>query len=120
PPRVRFRSLGRFTGEDPSCSTPAITNRVLVLGTLLIVQNRSRHLLAQFEFATGRARCGEMRTHFLQSGSELSNLFLQFLHFAMFVEKLIEQHRVHRIVTNRVRLAVVVASHWIWVYSLHL
>ena len=39
---------------------------------------------------------------------------------AMFFEKLVEQHRVHRFVANGVRLALLIASHQIGIYLFHL
>src|SRR5205823_6047827 len=43
------------------------------------------------------------------------NLFLQLLHFAMLFKKLVEQHRVHRVVAHGVNLSLCVAHDQVWV-----
>jgi hypothetical protein len=42
-----------------------------------------RRRFARFKSATGRTRCRELGTHFLNARSELFNLFLQILHLLM-------------------------------------
>ena len=43
----------------------------------------------------------------------------KFFHLAMLLEKLIEQHRVHRFITNRVGFAFCVPRHEVRVHLLH-
>ena len=40
---------------------------------------------------------------------------LQVLDLSVLLEKLVEQHRVHRFVADRVRFALLVTSHQVWV-----
>ena len=50
----------------------------------------------------------------------LGNRYRLFLYLAMLFEKFVEQHRVHGVVADAVRLALVIASHKVGVYLLHL
>src|SRR5436309_14970628 len=80
---------------------------------------------AWLKSARGRTRCGELITHLLQTCAEsfdflflrakalllLGQCGLQLLDLAMLLEELIEQHRVHRFVTDAVGLALVITRY---------
>ena len=57
---------------------------------LAIVQDGLRFRLAQLNLCA----------HFLKTRGEDGNLFLQFLHFSVLFEKLVEQHRVHFVIAD--------------------
>jgi hypothetical protein len=68
----------------------------------------------------------DLRAHLLQTRSKRFNLLLLLcdgrfllLVLAMLLEKLIEQHRVHRFIAHTLRLALIVASHQSGVYLFH-
>ena len=88
-------------------SVPRVTKSA-VLEALLIVHRGLRCRFARFKLVA----------HFLKARSESFNLLLLFgydrslfLHFAMFLEKLIEQHRVHCFVAHAVNLSVSIANY---------
>src|SRR5215469_15528756 len=75
-------------------------------------------------------RCGftqfNLCAHFLEARRKGFNLLLllrrirfQFLYFAVLFEELVEQHRIHRFVANRIGLAVFVASYQVCIYFFH-
>ena len=100
----------------------------------MIVQNRLRHSVACFKSAIGRTRCGEMRSHFLQTHSKSVNLLLLprdrrflffypgllFLHLPMRFEELIEQHRIDSFVSDRLRFPFAIRGHKVWIDRGHL
>ena len=68
----------------------------------------------------------ELCAHLLKTGSERLDLLLlfhdncfQLFHFAMFFEKLIEQHRVHHFVAYAFHLAFVIAIYQGWIDLFH-
>src|SRR5437899_3423124 len=95
---------------------------------LLTVQNRLRCGFVHFKSAnrTDSSR-GELRAHLLKPRSESFNLCLQtgngrclFLVLVVLLEKFIEQHRVHRLVTDGVRLSIRLTRNEIGVYLFHI
>jgi len=75
----------------------------VAVASLLITHNRLRSGSAEFKLCV----------HFLQARSQRFNLFLLRVNLATCFEKLIEQHRVHRVVADGINLPTVVASHQI-------
>ena len=67
-----------------------------------------------------QTRCGELSVHLVQARAERFDPLLLsgydrslFLHFAMFLEKFVEQHGVDLLVADGLGLAVGIASHQI-------
>src|SRR4029077_20148168 len=84
---------------------------------LLTVQNCLRRRFARFKSATGWTRCGELcadlldlRCLFLHGCCKTRNRGSQFLHFAMLLEELVEQHRVHCVVAHGVGFSVAIVD----------
>ena len=67
-----------------------------------------------------RAHLLNLRGLLFELRREDSHSLLQLLDFAVFFEELIEQHRVHRFVAYRVRLALLVTHHEIRIHLFHL
>src|SRR5438105_9854750 len=91
---------------------------------LLIVGDHLRCRFGQFKLC---AHLLDLRCLLFDACSEGFNLFLllrsrrfQLLHLAMLLEKLVEQHRVHRFVADAVNLALLIPSHQIGVDLLRL
>jgi hypothetical protein len=89
----------------------------------VIVRNRLRSGLAQFQLCA----------HFLECGSESFDLLLLprvgrykpsdgrllLLIFAMLFEELVEQHRVHRLVPHSIRVALLAPRHQVGTHLFH-
>ena len=68
---------------------------------LLVAEHSSQRRFAHFKLCA----------HFLQARSERCNLFLKLLYFPVLFEELVEQHRVYRLVSDRVNLSAFIADH---------
>jgi hypothetical protein len=83
--------LSPFKGKrirDDYCTTTSVA-----VASLLITHNRLRSGSAEFK----------LYVHFLQARSQRFNLLLLRLNLATCFEKLIEQHRVHRVVAEGIK-----------------
>src|SRR5262249_1232660 len=89
-----------------------------------VVSHHARRSFAQFDFLVhlldlrGLFFQGCLQPHY--GRLQLSHFLFLRLHLAVFFEELVEQHRVHRLIAYRVRLALVVASHQVWIHLFNL
>src|SRR5262249_22446777 len=88
--------------------------------TLLIVQHGLRRRIAHFKLC---AHFLDLSLLFFEHGSHgcvllllLCHSFLQRFHFAVFLKKLVEHHRVHGVVAHGVDLPVFVTHYEIWIH----
>src|SRR5439155_20460746 len=112
----------------PVDSPHHVANRPAIFDAdpLPILQDDPRCRFLRFKSATGRTRSGELRAHFLQTRNKPFNLPFQacdddplFLNRTMFLEELVEQHRVHRIIADGVWFSFRVTYHQSWIYVLY-